>query len=749
VNETPYIEEEIHLRDYLRVIGKRKRLIAAFTLVVLALVVVGTLLTVPVFTASTKLLIERNEKDPLTNATYRYSDPEFVETQNQIIKSLSVSRKVVGLLNLESQYDTLTGKDPENESTGRVLKNWITGAKAAIIDFTGVSRFLRGGAEASEEEKNSPEMSREEELARILSEGIEVKPVRNSRVVSIEYEAESPELAKRIVDAVSQGYIDEMLEMRLSASAETIRWMTQKADEERKRLEKSENALQEYMRQQNILTVEDRVAIVPQKLAELSTEMTQAQAKREQLEVLRDAARGAGKGSQDAEAIPAVAANEGVQAIRRQMREAEQKIEDMAKKFGPKHPLMQRAKADLDLLVDKKQQEVRRVLKSIEAEYEIARRTEENLNALLSNTKNDAAQLNEKFVQYGILKREIDSNRILYDALIKKIKEQSITDQAQTVNIWVMESAKTPDGPSNRRVPRNLMLALVLGLFGGVGLAFFFEYLDNSVKAAEDAENTLGTPVLGTVGLLKQKDQNIDKVILETPRSTFAENYRAIRTSLLLSSADGPPKSLVVTSTFPEDGKTATAVNLALALAQSDQKVLLVDGDLRKPRIHKILNLENKVGLSTYLSSPSDVQVIQKGPVENLKVMTSGPHPPNPSELLGSKRMASLIEAFKNTEKFDMVIFDSPPILSVTDGLIISKAVEGTILVVRSGKTTYDTAAKGLKTLQDVQAKVLGLVVNGVDLKKSKYYYYDRYRYAGAYYGEETEVAEGGGSAKD
>ena len=537
-----------------------------------------------------------------------------------------------------------------------------------------------------------------------------------------------------ITNTVAKAYIEQILDMRMKSSGYSIGWMTEKAEEEREKLEKSEAALQQYMKEANIVTLEDRVTILPQKLAELSRQLTMAQAKRKELEAIYNKVMTLNKNPGDAETLPMVADNPTLLSLNQQILKAEQYILELSKKYGPKHPLMKRAVADLGILTGKRDREIERIILSIKNDYELAKSTEENLQALLNNTKSEAVNLNERSVQYGMLKREVETNRNLYNALVTKIKEQNVTEQIQTVNVWVVEEAKVPESPSKPNKRRNLMLGIILGLFGGVGLAFFLEYLDNTVKLPEDVEERFGQPVLGIVPLVAPKDKPNDEILMTDTRAAFAESYKTIRNAVQLSAFDAPPQKILITSMSPKEGKSTTALNLSIALGQADKKTLLIDADLRRPRIHKILHLKNEKGLSTYLAGVSDMKIIQKSTRSNLFILPAGPIPPNPSELIGSKRFQTILSQLGET--YDAIVIDSPPVLSVTDSLLISKVVDGAILVTRSAKTTYDTFRKGLKQLQDINAKILGVVVNAVNVKKSGYGYYDSYQY---YYSAEEE----------
>jgi succinoglycan biosynthesis transport protein ExoP len=683
-------EREIHLRDYLRIIFKRRYTVFTFFIIVFIVVLIGTLSTTPVYRASTRVLIEKVEPSNLSMMYPYYMpyDPEFYETQYQLIKSTSVAQKVVKMLSLETAYESYF-KDAKKVFTNDNLD------------------------------------SRTNMLADIISGGITVSPIKNSKIVNISYMSTNPDFATLVANTVAKAYIEEILDMKMSSTRYALEWMTKKAEEEKSKLAKSEMALQEYMRANDIVTLQDKIAITPEKLTEFNTQLIRAETRRKELEALYNKVMKVNL--RDAETIPAIASDPTLQSLRSQILQAEQNIEELSKKYGKKHPAMIRAKEELNVLQDKRVQQTKRAIESIKNEYELARANETSLRGMLSSTKAEALNLNEKFIQYGVLTREVETNRQLYDALIKRIKEQSVTEEIQTVNVWVVEKAERPQSPVKPKKSLNILLGIIVGLFGGVGLAFFFEYLDNTIKSPEEVETRLGVPVLGTVPLLDIKGKSIEKIILEDPQSTFAESYKTIRTAILLSSASKPPQNILVTSMGPEEGKTVTSVNLAMTIAQSEYTVLLIDGDLRKPRIHKIFGLNNSKGLSTYLAGASSVINISKGLLANLSIMTSGPLPPNPSELISSNKMNELMRVLN--EKFDMIVWDSAPIMTVTDSLILSKILDGTVIIAKAGKTTYEIVRRGLKSLRgrrqkDLESRVLGVVINAINIKKSDYYYY-------------------------
>jgi len=745
--------ETIPIQHYLRIIRKRKYSVATLFIIISAVFFLRGLSYSPVYTASARLLLEKGERNPLSmNLGYSsYWDPKFISTQSEIIKSPATAQKAMQALNLENTFESFFTDIDKEESFSiiQTLTKGIKGIGTEILKWFDIEK-VRPLAEIKSVEKKSveekptlqddkpetAETQKSEKYTSLISNGIEVKHVENNNIVTLSFTSPSPVLAQMIVNAVSDAYIEVILDIKMDASRRKLAWMTEKAEKERSKLEKAEKNLQEYLQTNKIITIGDRITGLPKKLDEVSSQLSQAEIKRKELEAINNQVRQIGEGLENAETIKALTADATLQSIRMQILQSDQNITELSKKYGPKHPVLKRAFSEKAALELKRKQEIERIIKSLKNEYELAQTKESNLRKLLQKTQKEAIYLNEKFVQYNILKREIDTNRSLYNVLIKKINESRITDQAETVRIWVVEAAKTPRLPSNRRIKKISLIGVLLGLFSGIGLAFFLEYLDQTVKSADELEERLGVPLLGVSLLSKTKDKKVEKCILEQDIPHFTENYKAIRTALLLSSAETPPRCLLVTSTLPGEGKTTVAINLAATLAtQTDKKVLLIDADLRKPSLAKIFGLDNSHGLSTLLTGETDEfdeNDIRQGPVEDLYFITSGPHPPNPSELLGSERMSALINLMQ--KKYDFVVIDSPPVLSVTDSIVLSKIVGGTIFVIKAGKSTYEIVNKGLKLLAGVHARVLGVVLNAVDVKKHTYYYeyynyyYDSYK---------------------
>lgn len=698
----------LHLRECFKVISQRRRVVLTFFAVTVALVLIGNFIATPRYQGETKVLIERGDSGELSGRARLAYDSEFYQTQFQLIKSRAVARRVVDILALPEDYAVFLAEKSSLDAVESLAIRAQRGFKSLV------GRAVDSLAPQSGQ-------SWQDQAAAAISANIKVAPLAESHLVTISYTSNDPVFAAQVANTTAQAFIEEALKMKIEATRRNLGWMVEKAQAERKALETAEQELQAYMQDNGIVTLENRLTVTPERLSELSSQLVRAEVRRKELETLYTKVAPVEDKPMAAETVTAIAADPTLQTLRTQIVQSEKEIMELTNKFGPKHPLMIKATSDLNMLQKKRQQEVRRIVQTIRNDYELARDNEQSLRSQLDLTKVETMQLNERFIRYGALKREVDTIRQTYDALTLKLREQGINGEIQPVNLWIVEEAAVPLVPATPRKGLNLLLGLFLGAFGGVGLAFLLNYLDNRIADPDEAEIALAAPVLGVIPLCRESGKLIEGIVLQHPLSAFAENYKTLRSILMSATVDSVPNKILITSSVMGEGKTTTAVNLAIAMAQTEKRVVLIDGDLRKSRLHKLFKADCKVGLSSYLAGGSTEGMLQPGPVPNLSIIAAGPIPPNPSELIASKRLRSLLELLG--EKFDFIICDSPPVLMVADALVLGRSFDGTILVTKAHRTTHEMAIRAIKLLRDRKLQVLGMVINGMDPKHNEYYY--------------------------
>ncbi|CAK8718123.1 Capsular exopolysaccharide family [Candidatus Electrothrix laxa] len=747
-----------HFVDYLRVIQKRKWLVLTVAVIIFLTTALFTFSKIPLYTATTQVLVEKNQdKGRLEGlSTYIAWDPDFKATQFELIRSFNVALRVVKNQQLDTEYRHyfLGSTSASTGRTGSPVVAFFSKAVSSVKSF--LSSLMSSDSaldfpdatDGESQNKIIPQSSLQseaEQIAAMIQGALTLVPVRDTKIVNISCTHRVPEIAQLVANGMVQAYIEETLDIKTSTTRHSLNWMTVKADEERKKLEDSERALQEYMRKNDIVTVENKLTVLPERLSRFSSELSAAQTEEKKHAAVYRQIKEAGKSDKKLEAIPLLSDNSELQALRGELFAAEQDIREVSKRYGEKHPMMIKARADQKILQKKKRVEIERVIAVAKNSYELAKTRVRDLTKMMKETKAEMLNMNERFVQYTVLNRDKEMNRTVYDALSSSIKKTNVTAQAMDIRIWAIKKADLPLAPSTPNKKKNLVLGLVIGLSAGIALAFFLDYLDNTVSAGKELEKRYGLTVLGAVEDLSKNNNNIESFIQDNPLSAFTESYRLIRSSLLLSTPDHPPRTLLITSMMQQEGKSTTTKNLAYILAQNEKKVLIVDCDMRRPRQHSMFEVDNSYGLSNYLSGNTDEQqpsLIKQLPDSKISVLPSGPIPPNPAELLGSRRMKTLLE--KSIERFDFVLLDSPPVQQVTDGLLLAGLVDGTVTVLRSGSTTFDMLDSGIKKLRESQAQLLGFVLNRVTKKHAGHGYYGYYSYysrkgKGGYYTEQNK----------
>lgn len=707
-------DAEAHLLDYVRVLYKRRWLATTVLLVVVLGAAVYAFTATPLYQARVQILIEKENTNVVSfKEAFEQNQiaDDYYQTQYKILQSRALARRTIDALQL--WQDPLLRPDRERVDARRLV----------LAPFVAAAAWLQPAGEraaASETREQSRVIDRF--LARLT-----VSPIRNSRLVDVRYESPDAAMAARVANGLAKAYIQQNLEFKFLASREASDWLGERLAEQRRQVEASEQALQRYREQTDAVALEDRQNIVVQKLADLNAALTRAKTERIQKESAYSQIRGAQEDAVAVDALPAIVANTFIQQQKAQIAQLQREQAQLAEKFGPRHPDMLKLTSAIQQEERKLQAETAKVLLSVRNEYQAALAQEQTLAAALEQQKRDALALNRKGIDYGALQRDAATNRQVFESLLQRAKETGISSELKTSNIRVVDPAETPQRPASPNVPVDLLFALLGGGTLAVGAAFFFEYLDNRIKSPEEIRAHLGLPFLGMVPALFERAGAGDPLMNDGVPPSFAEAFRAIRTNVLFSSAADGPKTLVVTSTGPSEGKTLVSANLAVALAQTGQRVLLVDADMRRPRVHDVFQQPQEPGLSNVLVGNAKAsETVRTTAVPGLWSIPAGMIPPNPAELLGSKRFAEFTTTLG--EHFDWVIFDTPPVMAVTDSAIAAHVVGGVVFVLGSEMTSRQAALRSVEQLASAKAKFVGAVLNRVDLQHHGYYYSQYYR---------------------
>ena len=723
---------DLHLRDYWRVIVARRWTIYAILATTVLITMIGTYKQTPIYRATATIQIDRENANVL-------NFKDVYEIQTQTDDTLQTQYKVL------ASSRSLARRVIENLKLNEAEEFGDTSAGFFQTYIKEVEAFLRPPSVESTREADP--------LRRVINEyldRLEVVPVRQARLVNVSFESKDPTLAARVLNEHATQFIEQNLQYRYDATQDASAFLAQRLEGLKATLEKSEDRLQEYSQQNQILFTEEGRNTATEKLRQLEEEYTKAQAERFQKESLAKIARTGG-----ADVVPQTSANSLLITLSARLAELQREESELAVTFGPEYPSRKRIRGQIEEIQRTVDSEKKKLLLSVEADYRASVERENLLSTELEKQRDLVNRINLDIIQYNILKREVESNKQLYEGILTRLKEAGVSAGLRASNIRIVDRAEVPSNPVKPRKSLNLFLSLFGGLVTGVGLAFFQEYMDNSIKSAEDITRFFKLPTLGMIPklqslsgkrkygygyrhiqALEKSDQprTIDLIAHKSPNSLMAEAYRSVRTSLLLSAPDHPPKSIVITSALPSEGKTATAVNTAVSLTQTGSRVILIDADMRKPRLHQIFGTNGGAGLSNFLSGSASLkEVIRETAVPNLFVVPCGAVPPNPAELILSDRLRRMIEAL--SQYFDFVILDSPPLLNVSDARILSTACEASILVVKAFSTSRHLVKRALEDISGSTARLAGTVLNDIDVRSnsgyypysSTYSYYSRY----------------------
>lgn len=731
--------DTIDLWRYLKIIRRRWGYVAMCVIATVGLTAFITLRMTKIYRATTVIRIEtqapqvlgRNVEavDEMGTGSF-WSNVEYYETQYKIIESRDISARVVKQFSLNT--DPVFLGTPEKKRA----------------DFKPVSV---------------------EKAAEVLQAMLTVEPVKDSRLVKIHIDSPDRERARLYADAVAQAYVDKNLESMLQSTVDAVDWLSKQLDDAQIKLSDAEQAVYDYKRENGILSIslDERQNILAAQMTAAATNLTEATAKRIRLQARKSAIAKLPKNSDPTEIpLEAINASPLVQQLKQDFGKLSREYSGLSERYGPKFHQIQKLEAELKRIKSDIAREVNNILNSVDAELAAAKKSETKLAAALAALQKQGIEFGEKSMAYNKLKREKENNEKMYELLIGRTKEAGLSRLLRVNNVHMLDAALLPEKPIKPRLHVHLILSLAVGLVLGFALASAVERADRTVKTQDDLE-ALGVSFLGIVPSinaaspscrnangyslygaspgssstpqkakpLSSDSKSCDLFAHDFPNSQAAESCRAIRTNLLFMSADHPARRILVTSPSPQEGKTTAAVNLAVVMAQAGARVLLVDTDLRRPRVHRTFGLRPQNGISTLvLGETRFEEAVVKTDIENMDILMCGPLPPNPSELIHTKRFQQAVDLL--SENYDQIIFDSPPVGMVTDAAVLSKLVDGTVLVVRSRKTTRDAVAYALNVLRDIDANILGAVLNDLNLNDRKYAktYSGYYKKYGGYY---------------
>ena len=686
-SQTDKSQKDIHLKDYLFILLNRKWIVISFFIFIVTIVSFATFIQKPVYRATATVIVDTETPNVLSSVSevvrlgesnyFAYRD--YMDTQKEIIKSRRNAYRVFKKLQLSSHKEFSDEKDP---------------------------------------------------LEALLKK-IKVASLRNTKILEISADDTDPKMASVMANEFAKVYSDSNLALSTKTSNNAEDWLKKELEVQERKVRDSEIEAQDYKEKNGLIFSEQRTNIVSEALTKINDSYMESQSRRIQIETAYKAIED-DKGELLLDNLPSLlTGNESLQQLKQDYLKQEALLMEYRKVYKSKHPKMIALLGQIGYLKT-------RIKNELESQYNVTKQEEAKFKNLLDEKKKEAADLERKTINYNALMRGVEINRKMLAMVLNRLKETSISSQIRANNIRIQDIAEPPQNPIRPKKKLNIALGMMIGLFGGITLAFFKEYMDTSLKDQSDIAQFLDLPIIGSVPRIKVDRKNIkiksgiDMVVELDSNSIAAEAYRSIRTNLLFSLSDADfSNSVIITSSVPKEGKTTTAANLAVMIARSGEKVLLVDADMRKPKTHSVFNLKNQAGLSDFLLGAKDFDsIINHAAVDNLSIITAGSISNRPAELLASVNMKVFLS--RASSQFSKIIFDTPPITLVTDASILSSVTgAGVILVAESGRTTKELLHASKELLRKVNSKIIGVVLNNVTLTKAGHlnsqYYYRKY----------------------
>ncbi|MFV8818159.1 GumC family protein [Haliea sp. E17] len=715
--------DDIDLRHYWSVIDRKKWAILLLASIVSLITLLVTLAITPVYQADATLLIESKETNLVSiEEVYGFdtSARQYYDTQFEILASRPLAERVIERLDLVENPEFAS--EQEEAEGGGGLARWLP--------------FLGAGEAAGTVDPVT-------ELTEPYQKRLHIEPVRDTQLVHVLFEATNPGLAADVANAHAEAYIDSMLDARLDMTQMAASWMKRRLDELRDNLQASEARLQSFREREQLVDVDGLQSLPAKEIDELSSRLIEvrrqvSQAKTAYLQVQQ--LRGSPVSVRELSALPGVLNDSLVQTFRQATAEAEIQVAELGKRYGPRHPKMIAAQSELAAANESLARHIDSVADSIRTRYADAQQEEQAIAEALEQAKGRYHVVGRKGSELRALQQEVESNRQLYDMFYNRVKETSQTDDMQPVNARIISPAIVPQKPVKPNKKLFVALAFFVSLILGVVAAFLLDALDNTVKSAEDVENKLDQPLLGMLPLVAMPegvDRNLP-LFLDKNHNSYAEAMRTVRTGIALSSLDDPYRTVMVTSSVAGEGKTTTAINLAVAFSRME-RVLLVEADMRRPGIVKQLELPRaRAGLAELVAGTASLEdAVVRMKDQGIDIIGAGVIPPNPLELLSSRRFVELLDSLG--QQYDRVVVDCPPLLPVSDARVIATYVDSVVYVVKADATSVNKVTIGLGHLAQTRAPITGIVLNWLDMKKAEKY--SDYGYGGYYESYETQTA--------
>lgn len=732
-------EEGLSFGSLWRIIRAHKLLIAVILLGSVLTTLAALLMMTPLYKARATVLIERNNPN-IVDIKQVISEPlntgqdDYYKTQYAMLKSRSLAAEVIDQQQLEKNPQFLRQAQPGFvESLLPRLKSWV-------------SQWLPLPAPRTDGAAPEPAA----QLVDVyLNRMLQIEPVAGTRLVSVSFTSQDPQLSAQLANSHAHAYAQRGLKLRSEATQEARKFLEEKLVELKQRVENAEAALNAYRKDKGIVSLDDKENVVVDRLADLNKRLTEAEVERISLESQVRLVR-----KRDFDSLPSVIANPLITTLKGELTRLQGEHAKLAAQFKPGYPRLAQIKANMDEVQARLQKEIGKIVSGLESAYLAAHAKERELRAKTDEQKNAAFDLKDASVNYAILNREAETNRQLYDSVVTRIKEVSLTSQLPNSNVFIIDPAEAPRTPASPNIKMSLLLSALVGLLGGFVMAFLREQMDRSLKTAEDAERYLSLPNLGVVpnfagmdtkAAVEGSSRNGWRAMLGLSRGSSAsefnfypyepkekpafttqpaglvgEAYRTLRTGILLSQAGDEARTVLFTSAVHGEGKTDTTVNSAIKFAQTGARVLLIDADLRRPMCHKILGMRRGLGLAELLTGKIERSwAIQSTHVDNLFFIASGASTSDPTELLGSRKMRETL--LWASEHYDHVLIDSPPVMPVSDAMLLSTMTDGVVVVIGGQSTPRDLVKQGCAKLRYARARILGMVLNRVDPNQGSY----------------------------